>query len=60
LFAFAALERDENGMPTDDSEVGGALQAQALAAVIELRDMVAAYFDGLIKGAAAAEARRRA
>jgi hypothetical protein len=44
LFAFQALERDADGIESEDAMLGADLKADRDQAIIDIRDMLVGYF----------------
>lgn len=51
LLAFWALEKDESGSYTEECELGADLELERLNALIEIRDMLLAFFEGRARAA---------
>ena len=49
LLAFRALARDENGILTDDAELGALMVWESIGAMLDLRDGFFALLKGLSK-----------
>lgn len=49
LLAFRGLERDEHGSFTEECELGAELELARLNALIDIKEMILAYFEGVAK-----------
>jgi hypothetical protein len=51
LLAFWGLEKDEHGSFTEETELGALLELRRLNALVNIEEMLTAYFDGVAKSA---------
>ena len=49
MLAFRACEKDEHGSYTDEAELGAELELRRLNALINIEEMLSAYFEALAK-----------